>query len=49
MYTGTLIRDLIVAVERAEQTPKHIAATPAEQWQWLPAYELPAADLLGVA
>ncbi len=50
MYTGSLINDLMAAVERAEKHAyKHMDATLVEQWQALPAYELPAADLLGVA
>jgi hypothetical protein len=50
MYTGNLISDLTAAVERAEnRAPQQINATLLEQWQSLPAYELPAADLLGVA
>jgi hypothetical protein len=50
MYTGTLINDLMAAVERAEtRTYQHMDSTLVEQWQSLPAYELPAADLLGVA
>jgi|HubBroStandDraft_6_1064221.scaffolds.fasta_scaffold20242_4 hypothetical protein len=50
MYTGTLIDDLMAVVERAEKhTHKHLDATLVEQWQALPAYELTAADLLGVA
>ncbi len=50
MYTGTLINDLMAAVERAEtQVHQHADSTLVEQWQSLPAYELPAADLLGVA
>jgi hypothetical protein len=50
MYTGNLINELMAAVERAEErAPQQIDATLLEQWQSLPAYELPAADLLGVA
>ncbi|MGA9039870.1 MAG: hypothetical protein WB421_04990 [Terriglobales bacterium] len=50
MYTGTLISDLMAAVERVEnRMDQHMDATLVEQWQALPAYELPAADLLGVA
>jgi len=50
MYTGTMIDDLMAAVERAEvQTPQTLDFTLLEPWQVLPAYELPAADFAGVA
>jgi len=50
MYTGSLIDDLMAAVERVEESdPTHLGATLVEAWQMLPAYELPSADLLGVA
>ena len=50
MYTGSLIDDLMTAVERVEEgAPQHISATLVEHWQLCPAYELPSADLLGVA
>jgi hypothetical protein len=50
MYTGNLINELMAAVERVEDhAPQQIDATLLEQWQSLPAYDLPAADLLGVA
>lgn len=50
MYTGSLINDLMAVVERVEKHAyKYSDATLVEQWQALPAYELPAADLLGVA
>jgi hypothetical protein len=50
MYTGTMIDDLMAAVERAEgRTPQFLDFTLLEPWQVLPAYELPAADFAGVA
>jgi len=50
MYTGSLIDDLMAAVERVEENPPtYIGATLVGPWQMLPAYELPSADLLGVA
>jgi hypothetical protein len=50
MYTGSLIDDLMAAVERVEdRAPMYVDSTLVEQWQSLPAYELPSADLLGVA
>ena len=51
MYTGNLINELMAAVERVEDhaPQQQMDATLLEQWQSLPAYELPAADLLGVA
>jgi hypothetical protein len=50
MYTGTMIDELMAAVERAEvRTPQYPDLTLVEQWQVLPAYELPAAEFAGVA
>lgn len=50
MYSGSLISDLMAAVERVEErAPQHFDLTLVEQWRSLPDYELPAADLLGVA
>ena len=50
MYTGSLIDDLMTAVERVEEGAlKHIDATLVEPWQLCAAYELPSADLFGVA
>jgi hypothetical protein len=55
MYTGTMIDDLMAAVERSEgRTPQFVDFTLLEPWPVLAAYELPtyefpAADFAGVA
>jgi hypothetical protein len=50
MYTGTMIDELMAAVERVEErTPQFLDFKLMEPWQVLDAYELPAADFAGVA